>query len=199
MRMHLNLATALTFCGMGSGVSAALLMQHGHVAWAWSCFIVAGLADLFDGVLARRTPMTLEQSQLGLQLDSLADMVNFGVVPVFLLYGVGLNSLWDAPVLAFYIFAATQRLAYFNVYGTHSEGAATYYKGLPVTYSALILPLVFVIGSRVGADYSTYSLRVAVLGLAFSYISARAIPKPGGVFYGIFPVLACATILALFW
>ena len=68
-------------------------------------------------------------------------MAAFGVVPVLLAMHIGLASLVEVVALIFYVCCAAMRLAFFNVHGTTDDGERRYYTGLPVTYSALVFPV----------------------------------------------------------
>jgi CDP-diacylglycerol--serine O-phosphatidyltransferase len=86
--------------------------------------------------------------------------------------------------------AVVIRLAYFNITGVQSTGNKSYYTGLPVTYCALILPLVFIAGYYLTPEIFKLVLGAAFTALAFLYLLKIPVPKPGGIFYVVFPVLA---------
>ena len=138
---HLDLATCLTLVGLALSVLAVVFSARASLATAAICFMYAGLCDLFDGFIARRTTRTKEQAEFGLQIDSLADMAAFGVAPAVIALHLGLTSPIDVTALIFYVCCAAMRLAYFNMHGTMDDGKRRYYTGLPVTYSALVFPV----------------------------------------------------------
>lgn len=193
MLIFINLPTLITFLGVVLALAALVLALEGSPNIAWVCFIGAGLADLFDGLVARKTRMTAEQAKLGVQIDSLADMVSFGIVPAGLLYIMGLSGgITDYVFLCLYVLAVSQRLAYFNVHGM-SDGAQTHYTGLPVTYSALVLPLLYIFQDAFLSDYAGLILmKTCLILLTVLYVSKLPVPKPVGVMYGIFPLIAIA-------
>ena len=200
MLFFINLPTAVTLAGIILSLAAMQLALQGALHNAWICFIGAGLADLFDGPIARKTRMSAEEASLGIQIDSIADMVSFGIAPIILIYSMGATSLYDSLILAFYVLASAQRLSYFNVHGTTKSGETSYYTGLPVTFSALLLPLLYIIQNAL-LDYTAGLLlmRAAILFMAILYISKLPIPKPTGIWYAIFPVIAiaCSTYLLI--
>ncbi len=100
---------------------------------AWFIFLGAFL-DALDGKVARKVKAT---SSIGIQLDSLADFITFGVAPVALMRAVGLFDLgdWKLAVGILYLFAGAYRLARFNV-SAKLEGV-TYYEGLPIPIAAV--------------------------------------------------------------
>lgn len=200
MLFFINLPTAVTLTGIILSLAAIQLALQGALHNAWVFFIGAGLADLFDGPIARKTRMTPEETSLGIQIDSMADMVSFGIAPILLVYSMGATSLFDSLVLAFYVLAVAQRLSYFNVHGTIQVGEKKYYTGLPVTFSALLLPLIYIFQHSI-FDYKAGLLlmKAAIFFLAILYISKLPIPKPTGIWYVIFPVIAiaCSTYLLI--
>jgi CDP-diacylglycerol--serine O-phosphatidyltransferase len=91
--------------------------------------------DMFDGRVAR---LTRTQSEFGVQLDSLADLVSFGVAPALLLYRWSLSELGLLGLfVAFaYVACGALRLARFNVIAARDEGASKYFLGLPIPLAA---------------------------------------------------------------
>lgn len=130
-------ATGVTLLGLGFAVAAASLAVSGRDAEAFALLVAAGLADLFDGWVARRTGHA--GSALGVQLDSVVDMASFGVVPLVLVFAVGDASPGALEVAIGWIYAACAalRLARFNTEAGSRPEPARRYRGLPVTYAAL--------------------------------------------------------------
>ena len=112
------------------------------------CLMVSGLCDMFDGTVARiKKDRTEVEKKFGIELDSLSDLVAFGVLPSAIGVGLGLEKTTFAFVLFMYPLCALIRLAYFNVSETERSSKTTEsrkeYLGLPVTTSAIILPIVY--------------------------------------------------------
>ncbi len=188
---HWNGSVVLTY----AGVAAAILgMALTNPASGFVCLVVAGVADLFDGVVARRFDRTAEQQAFGVQLDSLADMVGFVALPIVLALRTTGDAWWQPLVLIGYAVAAIARLAYFNVI---TEAPADYH-GLPVTYAALALPLVYLLGRAVPSVYPPV-LWTALAVLASAYVVDVRIAKPRGLAYGFFAALAVVTVVLLLW
>lgn len=101
---------------------------------AW-LIVIAMFCDLFDGRVAR---MTKTESALGVQLDSLADALSFGIAPAFLMYAWGLESLGIVGLVPAFVYAACAilRLARFNVMAAESHGVMRYFLGLPTPLAA---------------------------------------------------------------
>ena len=116
-----------------------------HYLTAGLVFGAAALTDMFDGKIARATKRTKDAEVFGIQIDSLCDLVSFGVLPSAIGHAMGITGIAMA-VLMFYTLCAVIRLGYFNVteqkrQETTSENR-TSFEGLPVTWSAVIVPLV---------------------------------------------------------
>lgn len=185
----------LTYASLISAVTglAVSVSGQGHPYWGMLCLLLCGLCDSFDGRVARRKADRTEQEKnFGIQVDSLSDLVAFGVLPVgigvglyrrlgvsFSLQGTGAagQELPLAAVIvagALYVLAGLIRLAYFNV--TEQELQASgdkkreYYSGLPITMASLFVPTflmaVYLFNSPLAAVIG-YPLLLAVLAAAF--------------------------------
>ncbi|WP_437903966.1 CDP-diacylglycerol--serine O-phosphatidyltransferase [Sorangium sp. So ce327] len=151
-----NLITlSSVFCGFDAIRLSASARSDDDLRRAALLILVAMLADTLDGRVAR---MTRTESAFGVQLDSLADLVSFGVAPALLVYQWSLHRLGLAGVLGGSVFAACGaiRLARFNVLSVLSTGEAggppspaRYIVGLPVTGAAGIL--IAIVMTRRGA------------------------------------------------
>jgi CDP-diacylglycerol--serine O-phosphatidyltransferase len=113
--------------------------------------------DFFDGYVARLSAR--RQSRLGADLDSLADIVSFGVAPAVLGYTLGLRGLWDVVILTVFVCCGISRLARFNVTSASLTNAATgkvrYFEGTPIPTSILLVLLLAVLNDlgRTGAQF----------------------------------------------
>ncbi len=194
---HLDLATCLTLASITLSVSAVVFTARGSLAIGVICLIYAGLFDLFDGLVARRAVRTPDQEAFGLQIDSIADMAAFGVAPVFIAMNLGMTSAVEVAALIFYACCAAVRLAYFNVHGTSQTGARRYYTGVPVTYAALIFPILLLFATAANEPPLAWLIQSYFWVLGALFILRIPIRKPGGVFYVIFPVIAI--VLTVIW
>jgi len=137
--------STLTLLGLCSGVTAIRFGMSGDWMLAVTAVICAGLFDMLDGRAAR---ILGADSRFGAQLDSLADLVSFGVAPAIIMFRW---SLWQLDVLGWiaalvFCTASAVRLARFNVQAARDEGATNvhpYFTGLPTPAAAcmLLLPL----------------------------------------------------------
>jgi CDP-diacylglycerol--serine O-phosphatidyltransferase len=163
--------------------------------WLWAAFVLPVLALLFDaldGYVARRDPR--RHSWLGADLDSLADIVSFGVAPAVLGYTLGLRGLWDVVVLTVFVCSGISRLARFNVTAaalTNAEtGKVDYFEGTPIPTSIVIVIVLAalyqlgIVGSAfwlgqwnlLGGAFHPFSLLYLVSGCLM--ISTIRVPKP---------------------
>ena len=194
-----NKSVTVTYLGVIAALIGSYLAVIEHMPrYAVLCLIIAGLCDLFDGVFARRCKRDEEEKAFGVQIDSLADMVSFVFLPLCIGYAVGLDKWYHIAVFAVYTLAVITRLGFFNITADgKSNEPADHYRGLPVTYAALILPVVWLLSFVLSAELfaAVYTAAMALLSLLF--VADVKMPKPKGVFYVIFPLLAIALIFVI--
>ncbi|MGZ8898836.1 MAG: CDP-alcohol phosphatidyltransferase family protein [Limisphaerales bacterium] len=116
----------------------------------WAAFILPLIAlafDAVDGYVARLDQR--RQSLLGADLDSLADIVSFGVAPAVLGYTLGLRGFWDVLFLTYFVCCGISRLARFNVTSAsltnQSTGKVKYFEGTPIPTSVVLVIIMAVI------------------------------------------------------
>lgn len=138
----------LTYCSLLSAVGGMTLAYHGRLIPAIMCLLLCGLFDMFDGKVARtKKNRTKEEKSFGIQIDSLSDVIAFGVLPAVIAITVSEGAWYVCLAAGLYVLAALIRLAYFNVteeirQSRTDENRKTY-SGLPVTSAALIYPAFF--------------------------------------------------------
>lgn len=138
----------LTYCSLVSAVLGMTCASRGRVTAAVLCLLVSGVCDAFDGTVARtKVNRTVEEKSFGIQLDSLCDVVSFGVYPAFLCYCMGMDGVVGVMILCLYSICAVIRLAFFNVMEEKRQqtegGSNKVYRGLPVTSISMIFPAVY--------------------------------------------------------
>lgn len=139
-----NLLTTLNlFCGFYAAIAAI----HGDFKKAAVAIIVAAVFDLLDGKIARWTRST---SRFGVEYDSLADLVSFGVAPALLMYLWVLEPLGRLGWLGAFLFTAcgALRLARFNVQSGHTAG--DHFIGLPIPGGAGMIAVIVLFFHQVG-------------------------------------------------
>ena len=171
---YYNYTVVLTYLGMLSGFTGILLASEGAFRQAMLCLMVSGVCDMLDGAVASTMRRSERERRFGIQIDSLSDLVCFGVLPAVFVYRICGNSYPAFWTACFYVLCALIRLAYFNVMEEDRQrmetGQRTEYLGLPVTTSALFLPLCFVLGNRIASPFFGNVLLqglLAVTGIAF--------------------------------
>lgn len=138
----LTLANAI--CGMLSVFACLSYIADDRSRQIWAAFVLPIFAlvfDVLDGYVARLD--SRRQSWLGADLDSLADIVSFGVAPAVLAYTLGLRGLWDVVALTVFVCCGISRLARFNVTSVSLTNVATgkvrYFEGTPIPTSMLLV------------------------------------------------------------
>ena len=185
----------LTYIGIFCAIiGIGLLPCAGSMDTAMILLILSGVCDMFDGVVARRFKRTEQEKQFGIQLDSLADTVSFVVFPAVILLAVTQSHPLCMIIACFYVFAGIMRLGWFNVTTEENKG---FYQGLPVTFSALIFPLCYLVLRLLNLDvfHIVYPALFACVGLLF--ILNFRMKKPGIKVLLLFAVLAVAVIAGL--
>ena len=143
-------ADALTIGNAAFGTIAIFLcldfLATDSRRFLWLAFFLLPTAlacDVLDGYVARLSPN--RQSILGADLDSLADVISFGVAPAVLGFTLGLRGGWDMLILAYFVVCGVSRLARFNVTASvledPSTGKVKYFEGTPIPTSILIVAL----------------------------------------------------------
>lgn len=192
---------AFTLSGLALAFLSAIFSLQQHFYAALICLMGSGLVDLFDGFLARKLKRTPTQSQVGQQLDSLVDLCAFGFTPAFFGYCFGLREPWAIVLLLLFLGANASRLAYFNIAGVSGGegGGFQYFTGMPVTYSAVVFPLVFLTNFFASHAVVRWSLAAAYAAMAVAMVSGAKIPKPRGIAYVILPVCGAVMIVVYGW
>jgi CDP-diacylglycerol---serine O-phosphatidyltransferase len=140
-------------CGTGALFSSMTYLQTASVnrIYAACALILAALIfDILDGRIAR---WRQKSSAMGRELDSLADVISFGVAPAALGYACGLEGLYDRVILAFFVACGVSRLARYNVTAeamSAETGKVKYFEGTPIPTS-FALVLLLTAGASVGA------------------------------------------------
>jgi CDP-diacylglycerol--serine O-phosphatidyltransferase len=143
-----TLADLFTLINAGCGTVAIFLCLNyateDEKRFLWISFILipaALICDGLDGYVARRTS---RRSLIGADLDSLADIVSFGVAPAVMGFSLGLRGVWDMLILTYFVLCGISRLARFNVTAADTadpSGKVKYYEGTPIPSSIIIVIL----------------------------------------------------------
>jgi CDP-diacylglycerol--serine O-phosphatidyltransferase len=131
-------------CGTGAVLTSMTYLQTGDVSrlYVASAAILAALIfDVLDGRIARWRQTS---SPLGRELDSLADVISFGVAPAVLAYACGMQGFLDRVVLAYFVACGVSRLARYNVTAealSGGTGKVSHFEGTPIPTSILLVGL----------------------------------------------------------
>ncbi|MBE9144080.1 CDP-alcohol phosphatidyltransferase family protein [Planktothrix mougeotii] len=196
---QLDLANSLTLTGLVLSFFSVLFTVNGYYNQALICMMYAGIIDLFDGFVAKKISRTELQSEVGKQLDSIVDLCSFGLSPAIFAYCFGLNDLLSITILIVYLAATTLRLAYFNATGLINERNEQYYTGLPVTYAALFIPLVFTARFVLPDNIMKLVFDGLYLLLALAMLGNFKMLKLVGIWYAIFTFGAIGLTAVYIW
>lgn len=176
---YYNYTVWLTYLSLLVGGIGICFGLAGNPFAAVICLGISGIIDLFDGKVARlKKDRTEEEKHYGIQIDSLTDLVCFGVLPVTIGYAVGMNHWWFMPLMILYILAGMIRLAYFNVKEFHrEEGMKKGFYGVPITTTAMVIPFIWLLECFLKDQF--YILYACILGVfTILFIVKIRLPKP---------------------
>lgn len=131
------LGTTIAFIGMCCAF-------NGHFSLASLCLMLSGICDSFDGTLARKYKYDKSQQEYGVQLDSLSDVICFGILPAIITVLIS-TSIVSVIICIFYMLCGVIRLAYFNMLHTTKAAKKGEYIGLPITSIAIAYPIILII------------------------------------------------------
>ena len=180
-------------CGVGALFSVMSYLETSnvvHVYFACALVLAALIFDVLDGRIAR---WRQKSSAMGRELDSLADVISFGVAPAIIAYGCGMQGLYDRIVLAYFVACGVSRLARYNITAeeiSQGTGKVTYFEGTPIPTSFLLVILLAVaaangavgedlwLGATTMAGFTLHPLAL-LFGVSGSLMISRIrIPKP---------------------
>ena len=198
---YYNWSVVLTYINMGLGMWGIFLSVERNYPIALVCMMCVGIIDLFDGKIARLVKRNDEEKRFGIQIDSLCDLICFGVFPAVFVYTYGAKAPVYVIILILYVLAALIRLGYFNVAEEmrqqSSEEVRASYKGLPVTAVAIFMPLLFVCEDLIGGIELIY-LVVLLIVLGILFLVKFNVKKMSRKVFAICLVLATLLVLKLF-
>ena len=180
-------------CGTGAIFLCLSYLAEHDDRYLWWVFVLLPLALVFDFLDGKIARWRQRHSALGADLDSLADVVSFGVAPAVLGYTLGLRGGWDIIGLIFFVSCGISRLARYNVTAaalSDETGKVKYYEGTPIP-SSLFLVMLWAIafyqtglgaapwwgGVRLGVELHFFSLLYVLNGCTMISGTLR-IPKP---------------------
>lgn len=165
------------FCSLLAIYFSILGLFHAAmIGMVWAVFF-----DWSDGIIARKTKgRSEEQGLLGMQLDSLIDVINFGICPTIFLLSYGEFSAWYLPGAFFILATVVIRLSYFNVFGLVDKST---YLGLALDNNVILLSIVFLFNPMMSQLAFSIVLYVTLMILAALNVASIKTPKFAGKWY----------------
>ncbi len=159
--------------------------------------IWAVLFDWTDGIIARKIKgRTDKQKNFGAQLDSLIDMVSFGICPAVFLLSYGGFSAWFLPGAFVIVATGAIRLSYFNVFGLVDS---TTYRGLALDNNVIVFAFIFLFEPIFGTAFFSILLYVMFMTMAGFNLSPLRTPKFAGKWFYVLMVYTVALTIIYCW
>lgn len=174
----------LTYLSLFSAVFGMIQAVEGNFNISVLCLLCSGICDAFDGTVARtKKDRTEDEKYFGIQLDSLCDVISFGVFPAFLCYLMGVDGTIGFLIVFFYCLCGLIRLAFFNVLESNRQkeeggGCNKTYRGLPITSISIVFPIVYCFKFVMPAPAFVAMLHVVLVMIAFLFILDFSVQKP---------------------
>ena len=174
----------LTYLSLASALAGMVLAGQERFTAAVLCLLLCGICDAFDGIVARsKKGRTETEKSFGIQMDSLVDVIAFGLFPALLCYRMDAQSILGLCCLFLYVLCAVIRLAFFNVIEEQRQkeeggGVNKYYRGLPVTSSSMILPVFYLLRIFISKGLFAKLLCALLAVLAFLFVLDFSVKKP---------------------
>ena len=171
----------LTYRGMMLAFIGILKVLNGLFTDSILCLMGAGVCDMFDGTVASTKVRNCYEKHFGIEIDSLCDLISFGVLPAIFVYMISGKDALIGLLACIYTLCGLIRLAYFNVQEFErqklSNAKREVYLGVPITTSAIVLPLVYLIYTKVHlTGIWIFPLTMVFLGAGF--VAGIEIKKP---------------------
>lgn len=167
----------LTMCGTFLAFIGIILAINDHFTFSAFCLFLCCVCDGFDGKLARMKRYKKEQKVYGAQLDSLSDVICFGVFPA-ILTSLICNNIYVYIISAIYMLCGLVRLAYFNTLDIMPKSKKNVFIGVPITTVAIIYPIILFIIRFINFNILKIVMPIILLILSVSYILNIELKKP---------------------
>lgn len=195
-----NYTVILTYLGLLCGFGGLVYISNGDLKMSLFMLLAAGFCDMFDGKVASTMKRTKSEKRFGIQIDSLSDLICFGVLPAMIVFHCAGGKLIHAIIPAGYVLCALIRLAWFNVDEEERQeqqpGCREKYLGLPVTTMALLLPLFAGIVSVLSLPMDKIAPWF-MLVIAVGFITPFRLKKPGLPGMLVMTLCGIATLLLM--
>ncbi len=167
-----NYTVILTYVGLLCSIQAIMASIGGKFFDAAILLMVSGLCDMFDDTVASTMERTEHEKRFGIQIDSLTDLVSFGIMPAIFVYMIADKHPVAGVITSLYVLAALIRLAYFNVLEEDRQRTTDERRkhiiGVPVTIISVALPIIYLLDRRPGfRNSAAYLILLVVCGGGF--------------------------------
>ena len=195
---YYNYTVILTYIGMLSGFAGITFAMNGNIHAALICLMVAGFCDMFDGKIASTRERTRAEKRFGIQIDSLSDLICFGVLPAVIVCSYCEGTRLSVLIGGFYALCALIRLAWFNVdeeeRQSEETGARTGYLGMPVTMVSLLLPTLMGADKLAGLPSGKIA-PAALVVFAALFLAPIKVKKPALIGKLVMLLFGCAALV----
>ena len=173
-----NYTVLLAYLSLAIGVFGLFMAIKFNVPSAMTCLIIAVFIEHFDRKIAKgQKKWSSDEQNFSKHVDSLSDLLCFGILPCAIGYAVGLNSIIHILFYVFYVISVVIRLSYLNVKDEKNEISDKYCQGLPVTSIVVLLFILYLFKDVLGYVYGLIMTCIYPIA-GISYISSFRIKKP---------------------
>ncbi len=195
-----NKSLILSYLGILFSVLGMYYALTVDYKYAMICMVLAGLCDTFDGKFARMCKRSKDAEMFGIQLDSLADTIDFVTFPVVFGLALGFNNWYHVVAYVLIAMAGVQRLCHFNVLviNKNDKGPVKFYSGLPVTSTSIIYPFIWLLFSYIN-NYDAFSFTYFIVTFvtAVLFVVNIKVPKPRGKAYPVIGLIALIGLILI--
>lgn len=185
----------LTYVGMVCGFAGIIATINQAFTDAVYFMMFAGYCDMFDGAIASTKVRNPYEKHFGIQIDSLCDLISFGILPALFVYMISEKNVISGGVACLYVLCGLIRLAYYNVQEYERQKTTDQeretYLGIPITMSAVIIPLGYLTYSRFSM-IGTWIFPILAILLGVGFVTGIEIRKPNII--GKFAMIAVGVI-----
>ncbi len=153
---QLKLADIFTIANLSCGILSIILSMEGNFKLSALLLFIAVIFDVLDGKIAG---LMHQKNAFGKQIDSMSDLVSFGVAPMLLFYSLQTPGIGLSILLLFFVVCGMFRLARYNI--SESPG----FEGVPITVNGLLFPVLYLIYSSYPASIHIWPLIILIQGL----------------------------------
>lgn len=194
-----NKSLIISYLGVTFAVIGMVYAARANFKVAMVLMVLAGVCDMFDGKFARMCKRNKDEELFGIQLDSLADTVDFVTFPIVFGLTLGFNEWYHVIAYVLLAMCGIQRLCHFNVLviNKNDKGPVKFYSGLPVTSTSITYPLLWLISNYITMGVYQICYTVLTYLTAILFVLNIKVPKPRGIAYPIIAVIALVGIVMI--